>query len=72
LGKIVRRKPWTPQENERLKALVASGASVVRAAAALERKMHNVRNQARRLGTPFPTISAARKKLADTPSNLRR
>jgi orotate phosphoribosyltransferase len=57
---------------ERLKALVASGASVVRAAAALKRKMHSVRDHARKLGTPFLTISAARKKLADEPSNLRR
>jgi transposase-like protein len=68
----VRRKPWSPEENERLKALVTSGASIVRAAAALERKMHSVRNQARKLGTPFPTMNAARKKFADTPSNLRR
>jgi hypothetical protein len=68
----VRRKPWSPEENERLKAFVASGASVVRAAAALERKMRNVRNQARKLGTPFPAMSAARKKFADAPSNLGR
>jgi hypothetical protein len=39
----------------RLKALIAQGASATRAAAASNRTIISVRNQARKLGTPFPT-----------------
>jgi hypothetical protein len=54
---------WTEAENERLKAFVASGKSVVRAAAVFERSMISVRNQARKLGTPFPSIRDYGKRL---------
>jgi hypothetical protein len=54
---------WTEWDNERLKAFVEKGASVFRAAAALRRKSHSVREQARRLGTPFPSIRDLRRKL---------
>jgi hypothetical protein len=40
------------EENERRKALVASGGSALRAAAALKCSMVSARNQARKLGTP--------------------
>jgi transposase-like protein len=53
---------WTPEDNERLKALVAQGASLVRAAAALKRKQATVRERAKKLGCPFPTVAVARKK----------
>jgi hypothetical protein len=45
---------WTEAEDERLKALVAQGASVVKAAATLKRKIVSVRVRARALGCPFP------------------
>jgi hypothetical protein len=54
---------WTEEENERLKAFVAEGKSVVRAAAAFKRSMINVRHQARKLGAPFPSIRGHKKRL---------
>jgi GcrA cell cycle regulator len=62
-------RPWTPEEDERLKEFVARGASDIRVAAAFKRKKGSVRERARRLGCPFPTLAAARKKWADTPNN---
>ena len=61
--------PWTEEDNERLKAFVANDVSVVRAAAAFNRKLVSVRNQARKLGTPFPPTRERRKKWMDTPSS---
>jgi GcrA cell cycle regulator len=61
-------RPWTAEEDEQLKAFVARGASIIRAAAALKRKKGSVRER-RKLGCPFPTLAAARKKWADTPNN---
>jgi GcrA cell cycle regulator len=64
-----KNKLWTPEENERLKVMVASGASALRAAAAHKCSMIGVRAQARKLGTPFPTVREVKKRLAayDTP-----
>jgi hypothetical protein len=56
---------WTDKENQRLKALATSGASVVRAAAALGRTIISVRDQARRLETPFPSLRIARQRWTD-------
>jgi hypothetical protein len=55
-----------------LKEFVAQGASIVRTAAALNRKIINVRTQARKIGTPFPPMRIYRKKFADTSSNFSR
>jgi hypothetical protein len=59
-------KRWTTADDERIKALVAQGVSIVRAAAALKRKSNVVRSRARKLGCPFLTINEARKKRADS------
>ena len=59
---------WTEEENERLKAFVAQGVSIFRAAAAFNRTIISVRDQARRVGTPFPDMRIARKKSADISS----
>jgi GcrA cell cycle regulator len=56
---------WTPERNERLKAFVASGASVLRVAAALKCTMTSVRNQARKLGTPFPSADLKKRLPSD-------
>lgn len=56
---------WTPEQIEKLKALVASGASATRAAAALNRKVLAVKKKANDLGTPFPTVREARAKLRE-------
>jgi hypothetical protein len=67
---IVRLKSeWTEEDNARLKGFVAQDASIIRAAAALNRNIKSVRIQARKLGAPFPPMRIFRKKLADAPSN---
>jgi hypothetical protein len=62
-------EPWTPLEDETLKALAAQGASIFKAAAAIRRTTHSTRARAKKLGCPFPPLRIARKKWADTPSN---
>ncbi len=59
---------WTEEENERLRAFVAQGVSIFRAAAAFNRSIISVRDQARRIGRPFPDRRILRKRLADTRS----
>jgi hypothetical protein len=63
----MRNPPWTDQDSERLKALVASGASALRAAAIFNRTLPSIKEKARKLGTPFPSVQEARKKFADDP-----
>ena len=53
-------KAWSPEECARLQQLVLSGASVTRCSAAFNRPTNSVRNQARRLGTPFPGTRATK------------
>jgi hypothetical protein len=62
-------EPWTAEDEERLRALVAQGASIVRASAAIRRRKVVVRERAKKLGCPFPTLAAARRKWADSPNN---
>jgi hypothetical protein len=67
---IVRLKSeWTEEDNARLREFVAQGASIIRAAAALDRSIRNVRIQARKLGAPFPPMRIFRKKFVDASSN---
>jgi hypothetical protein len=65
---LSRNQPWTwtQEEDERLRAFVAQGASAVKVAAALKRKITSVRTRARSIGCPFPPLRIARKKWADT------
>ena len=56
--------PWTAEQDEKLLLLIAQGASIVRASAALNRKMSGVRIRARKLGLTFPTIRETRKRNA--------
>ena len=62
-------QPWTTEDDERIRSLAAQGASAVRASVALRRNKASVTGRARKLGCPFRTISAARKKWANTPDN---
>jgi hypothetical protein len=64
-----RKASWTAEDNERLKKMVANGVPVLRAAASFKCSMDAVRIQARKLGTPFPSVREARKKYADTSSD---
>lgn len=59
--------PWTEADNERIREFVKRGVSALRAAAALKRPTDSVRNQARKIGSPFPTVREARKKFANDP-----
>jgi hypothetical protein len=59
---IPRKRSWTDEDNERLKNFVARDMSIFLAAASLKRSVENIRVQARKLGTPFPSISTFRKK----------
>jgi hypothetical protein len=63
--------PWTDEDNDRLKALVAQGVSIARAAVTFKRSIMAVRHQARKLGTPFPKTHEVRRKLADALSGSR-
>jgi hypothetical protein len=56
---------WTEAENEQLKALVAAGASPVRAAGIFKRTTISVKTQARKLGVPFLPHRIARKKWSE-------
>jgi hypothetical protein len=60
---------WTEADNERLKAFVAGGVSLIRAAGVFNRRLKSVRNQARKLGTPFPSLKDFRKKFVGDPSS---
>jgi hypothetical protein len=63
-------RPWTPEEEERIRSYVAKGASTLRASVALKRSKHSVIARARKLGCPFQTLKAARERWANTPNNL--
>jgi GcrA cell cycle regulator len=58
----VRYKVWTEEDAERLKALIQSGASAVRASAALKRPLTTVKLKARKMGMPFPHDRELKKK----------
>jgi hypothetical protein len=53
-------EPWTAEDDQRLVALAAQGASLLRASAAVKRSTHNVRNRARALGLTFPPLRVPR------------
>jgi GcrA cell cycle regulator len=53
---LSRYLPWAKEDDERLRAFVAQGASVIRAAAALRRTTIDVCTHAREVGCPFPAL----------------
>ncbi len=54
-------KPWDDEQVERLKELIAGGASPIRAAAALKRARTSVQVKARKLGMPFMASRESKK-----------
>jgi hypothetical protein len=56
-------KVWTKEEDERLREMAAKGASAVRIAGALNRKIQQVQARARILGCGLPSVSEQRKML---------
>jgi hypothetical protein len=59
---------WTEAENERLRELMAQGASLIRIAAVFNRKTVSVRTPARKLGLSFLKKFSYRQKFAGDPS----
>jgi hypothetical protein len=53
-------KAWSVEDCARLIQMVRAGVSVTRCSAAFNRPTNSVRNQARRLGVPFPGARAAK------------
>jgi len=47
------RRAWSESDTERLKAMVASGASALRASIALKRSLAVTKRKAHQLGCPF-------------------
>jgi hypothetical protein len=66
---LSRKRAWTQDDDERLRAFVAQGASVVKVAAALKRQTTSVRTRARALRCPFPPLRVVRQKWAGTADN---
>jgi hypothetical protein len=59
---VPRKKVWSESDAERLKALIASGASALRASVALKRSLSVVKLKARELGVPFQSEAELRAK----------
>ena len=53
-----------------MKTLATQGASIVKAAAALKRRQSVVRDRAKKLGCPFPTLKATRMKWANCSNTI--
>jgi hypothetical protein len=60
---------WTAEEDDRIRAFVAQGASANRASVSLKRKRHSVIQRARKLGCPFLRDTEQRKKWSATSDN---
>ena len=56
---------WSDADNERLITFVKSGGTPARASVMFKRTMMGVRDQARKLGHPFPTILERRRMAQD-------
>lgn len=59
-------RPWTDEDIARLTQLTQSGATLVRAAGALNRNTSSVQKKARALGLEFPGARAARARLRES------
>jgi GcrA cell cycle regulator len=59
------RGAWSDEELRRLAEIVASGATPLRAAAALKRNLLSCKNQARKLGTPFTPVWKMRRDIRE-------
>jgi GcrA cell cycle regulator len=59
------RGAWSDEDLKRLAELAASGATPLRAAAALKRNLLSCKNQARKLGIPFTPAWKMRKAIRE-------
>ena len=58
IAMMITSRSWTPEQCERLRQLVESGASDYRASAALKRTRTSVRQQAKNMGLRFREMRA--------------
>jgi hypothetical protein len=58
---IVRKRPWSDADVERLAAIITAGGTSIRAAAALKRRIASCQLQARKMGMPFTLKQIIRK-----------
>jgi hypothetical protein len=56
-------RSWTDDETERLRSHILQGGSAVRASVMFRRTMTAVRQQACKMGLPFPSVLQTRKRL---------
>jgi hypothetical protein len=59
---VAKKKVWSESDAARLKVLVASGASALRASVALKRSLSVTKLKARDLGVPFQSEAELRAK----------
>ena len=59
---VPRKKVWSESDAARLRALIASGASALRASVALKRSLSVTKLKARELGVPFESEAELRAK----------
>ena len=59
---VPRKKVWSESDAARLRALIASGASALRASVALKRSLSVTKLKARELGVPFRSEAELRAK----------
>jgi hypothetical protein len=59
---VTRKRVWSESDAERLRGLIASGASALRASVALKRSLSVTKLKARELGVPFPSEAELRAK----------
>lgn len=57
----LKKRSWSDDEFERLKALVSSGVSALRVSVVLKRPIKAVKLKAKAIGTPFPHDSELKK-----------
>ncbi|QHO75984.1 hypothetical protein ACH79_28620 [Bradyrhizobium sp. CCBAU 051011] len=57
----LKKRTWSEEDLERLRALVLSGASAVRASVALKRPLKVAKLRARKMGVPFRHDSELKK-----------
>ena len=62
LAGLIGRSSWSEADLQRLKELLASGVSVVRAAAALNRTSAAVKSQTRKFGSAFLGMQEAKRR----------
>jgi len=62
---INRKRAWTPEDDERLRAHIAAGGSAARAVAIFRRSQQAIRTHAAELGLRFPSIRELRARAGD-------